>query len=169
VLLRAAAETGLDPELLAALMFVESSGRPDARSSKGALGLFQLLPGTAGDMARELGLPAPSDEQLLADPDLNARLGARYLAGLVRRFGRAGVEATDVEPALVAYNTGPARLERWLNDSGGWDAWRAEREAAGSSSLLGYAQRVLKVRDYYLEQQLFAADDSTPTPPDDVH
>ncbi|TAJ03456.1 MAG: hypothetical protein EPO68_17305, partial [Planctomycetota bacterium] len=45
----AAAETGLDVELLAAVMFAESSGRVGARSSKGALGLFQLMPGTAAD------------------------------------------------------------------------------------------------------------------------
>ncbi|TAJ07477.1 MAG: hypothetical protein EPO68_16435, partial [Planctomycetota bacterium] len=127
-----------------------------ARSSKGALGLFQLMPGTAADMARELDLPAPTEEQLLSDAELNARLGARYLAALVLRFGRAGLEETDVEPALVAYNTGPARLERLVEQSGGWDAWRDERARAGNSGLLAYAARVLKARDFYREQRLFA-------------
>jgi soluble lytic murein transglycosylase len=160
----AAAETGLDVELLAAVMFLESSGRVGARSSQGALGLFQLLPGTAGDMARELEMSAPSEEQLLSDALLNARLGARYLAALVLRFGRAGLEETDVEPALVAYNTGPARLERLVEQSGGWEAWRAERVRAGNSGLLAYAARVLKARDFYREHRLFA--DSEPVPSD---
>lgn len=152
----AAAETGLDVELLAAVMLMESSGRVGARSSKGALGLFQLMPGTAADMARALGLPEPTEHELLTDGALNARLGARYLAELVLRFGRAELEETDVEPALVAYNTGPARLERLVEQSGGWDAWRGERARAGDSSLLAYAARVLRARDFYREHRLFA-------------
>ncbi|MBM3978285.1 MAG: lytic transglycosylase domain-containing protein [Planctomycetes bacterium] len=152
---RAAEESGLEIELLAGLMFAESSARVDARSSAGALGLFQLLPGTAADMARELGLEPPDPARLLSDAELNARLGARYLAQLVLRFGRAGEHETDVEPALVAYNTGPARLERLVEQGGGWEAWRAERERAGDSSLLRYCTRVLRARDYYRDIRLF--------------
>ena len=55
----AAAESGLDPCLLAAIMYAESSGRIDAISSRGALGAFQLMPSAAGDAAKRLGLPEP--------------------------------------------------------------------------------------------------------------
>ena len=56
----AAAESGLDPCLLAAVMYAESSGRIDVVSNKGALGAFQLMPSAAGDAAKRLGLPEPS-------------------------------------------------------------------------------------------------------------
>jgi len=140
VLKQAARESGIDPYLLAGVMLAESSGRVSAKSAKGALGLFQLMPITARWRAEKLGLPAPTEEELLSDPLLNARLGADNLAWLLDTYDG------DVERALVAYNLGTGRLAKMVREAGGWEAWRAERERAGDSALLAYAARVERYR-----------------------
>ncbi|HWQ85405.1 lytic transglycosylase domain-containing protein [Brevundimonas sp.] len=91
----AAQAHGLDPKLLHALVVTESAYRADARSTAGAGGLTQLMPGTAS----ELGV---GDR---FDPVENLRGGADYLARQIRRFG-------DLRLALAAYNAGPARVAR---------------------------------------------------------
>jgi len=88
----AAARHGMDGRLLAALVWTESGFRPDAVSSAGALGLAQLMPGTA----RALGVDP-------LDPLANLDGGARYLRQQLDRFAR-------VDLALAAYNAGPGRV-----------------------------------------------------------
>lgn len=92
---QAAAEHGLDPKLLHALVATESAYRPQAVSPAGAGGLTQLMPETA----RELGV---RDRW---DPEENVRGGARYLAQQIVRF-------QDLRLALAAFNAGPARVAR---------------------------------------------------------
>ena len=89
---QAARRHGLDPRLLAALVKQESGFRADARSHAGAIGLTQLMPGTA----RELGVDPH-------DPIANLDGGARYLSQQLDRFG-------SVPLALAAYNAGPGRV-----------------------------------------------------------
>lgn len=92
----AAQKTGLDANLLRAMIRQESAGDPKAVSAKGAAGLMQLMPATAA----LLGL------RDRFDPEENIHAGARYLAGLLRRFG-------NLEHALAAYNAGPEAVERY--------------------------------------------------------
>jgi soluble lytic murein transglycosylase-like protein len=89
-----AARHGLDGRLLAALVWTESNFRPDAVSHAGALGLAQLMPGTA----RGLGVDP-------RDPMQNLEGGARYLRTQLDTFGR-------VDLALAAYNAGPGRVRQ---------------------------------------------------------
>lgn len=89
-----AARHGLDARLLTALVWTESNFRADAVSSAGALGLAQLMPGTA----RGLGVDP-------RDPLANLDGGARYLRIQLERFGR-------IDLALAAYNAGPGRVAR---------------------------------------------------------
>ncbi|MFQ3587986.1 MAG: lytic transglycosylase domain-containing protein [Fimbriimonadaceae bacterium] len=92
---RAAQSAGIDPGLLDAVVAVESSYDPNARSRAGAMGLAQLMPATAA----ELGVRNPFD------PAENLFGGARYLSQMLARFG-------DVRTALAAYNAGPGAVER---------------------------------------------------------
>lgn len=101
----AAREAGVRPALLRAMVAVESGGRAAAVSPRGAQGLLQLLPATAADEARRLGLDPDAID--LEDPATNLRLGAAYLARLLRRYD--GAEAF----ALAAYNAGPTNVDRW--------------------------------------------------------
>jgi len=99
-----ARRTGIDPFLVAAVIREESRYDPKALSRAGARGLMQLMPGTAGPMARVRGLTF-SDE-LLEDPRANVELGAAFLAGLMKEF-------RDPRLAVAAYNAGDNRLRQW--------------------------------------------------------
>lgn len=106
-LVAAGARHGVDPELLAIVTLVESGGDPHATSPVGAKGLLQLMPATASGVARERGLPEPTDAGLL-EPHVNIDLGAYYLAQQLQRF-------EGVELAAAAYNGGPTRVRSWLD------------------------------------------------------
>lgn len=150
-ILVAAKEANLEPELVAAIVFAESSGRVDARSSANALGLMQLRLATAVEQAGKLGLAPPSETDLLTNPALNIRLGAHYFRWVLDH------EEHDVERSLVAYNAGRTRLREWVTEAGGYAAWRAERQVSGKSSTLAYASKVLAQRDRFLSSGLFRA------------
>lgn len=86
---------GVDPMLVRALIQVESGYRPKARSSKGAMGLMQLMPATA----RIYKVRNPFD------PKANIEGGIRHLKSLIDRF--------DVEIALAAYNAGEGAVRKF--------------------------------------------------------
>lgn len=93
-------------DLLLAVASVESAGRADARSPRDAVGLMQLLPSTAEEVAADDGRSAPD----LTDPATSLRLGARYLRRQLDAFdGRTAL-------ALCAYNAGPGAVRRWISD-----------------------------------------------------
>jgi soluble lytic murein transglycosylase-like protein len=92
----AAVRHGLDPNLVLAVVGVESAFQPDAVSHKGAQGLMQLMPGTA----RELGVTDA------LDPTQNLDGGTRYLRMLLAQYGG------DLGRALAAYNAGPGAVKR---------------------------------------------------------
>ncbi|SHL99153.1 transglycosylase SLT domain-containing protein [Vreelandella subglaciescola] len=102
-------ENGVDPYLLMAIARRESAYNPKVRSPAGALGLMQLMPGTADDVSRSLGLPAPGRYGVL-DPALNVRLGSAYFSDTQRRYRGNRLAAT------AAYNAGPSRVDRWLGE-----------------------------------------------------
>jgi soluble lytic murein transglycosylase len=100
------AKNNLDPYLVASLIRQESEFDPTAISNKSAYGLMQLLPVVGSSMARQEGIAHFQTFQLL-DPNMNIRLGTRYLRQMLDRFG--GVE----EYALAAYNAGDNRVAEW--------------------------------------------------------
>jgi soluble lytic murein transglycosylase len=106
---RAAEKHDIDSWLLMAVARRESSFNPQARSHAGAMGLMQLMPGTAKDMARQSGIKL-SDNDDVYQPALNIDLGSGYLAGLLKRYNNNRVLA------LAAYNAGPHRVDQWLNN-----------------------------------------------------
>ena len=86
----------VSPQLIKAIVQVESSGRTYARSPKGALGLMQLMPATA----RKLGVDDP------LHPRQNLAGGIRYLKEMAYQFG-------DLDLALAAYNAGPQNVRKY--------------------------------------------------------
>jgi hypothetical protein len=113
---RLARQHGLDPDLVAIVVLVESGGGPHARSGTGALGLMQILPLTGRHIARERVLGGHSDERLL-EAGYNLDLGSWYLARQTAAFA-ADDEARTVERAAAAYNGGPGRLGHYLRGEG---------------------------------------------------
>jgi len=106
IIVREARRNHLDPYLVAGLVRQESRFEAEAVSSAGALGLMQLMPGTA----RMLEGRRVSRRQAF-DPETNIRLGTKYLAQLLARFGG------NVEKAVAGYNAGGGRVEQWSSDS----------------------------------------------------
>ncbi|MDA8016162.1 MAG: lytic transglycosylase domain-containing protein [Thermoanaerobaculia bacterium] len=93
---RASSRYGVDSLLLAAVIEIESSFDPQAVSRRGAVGLMQVLPTTAGLAA-----------EVLTEPAANIDRGAEYLQLLLKRFDG------DLELALAAYNAGPTNVRRY--------------------------------------------------------
>lgn len=89
----------------------ESAGRVDAVSPKGALGIMQLMPDTARQMAQELGVSFNLG-RLTRDADYNKQLGSAFLSKMLERYD--GEQAL----AVAAYNAGPARVDEWLERHG---------------------------------------------------
>jgi soluble lytic murein transglycosylase len=102
---------GLEPQLVAAVIYQESKFDPNAESDSGAVGLMQLLPSTGQGIADRTGGDAwtPAD---LHNPELNIRYGSWYLRHLLDKYG-------DEELALAAYNAGQTNVDRWRAEGGG--------------------------------------------------
>jgi soluble lytic murein transglycosylase-like protein len=96
LILEHARNQGVRPDLVRAVMQVESAFNPRARSPKGALGLMQLMPATA----RQYGVVNAFD------PEENVRAGVSYLRALLDRY------ENDETLALAAYNAGPNAVDR---------------------------------------------------------
>jgi soluble lytic murein transglycosylase len=96
-----------DPFLLTALIVTESSFNNWAKSHRGALGLMQIRPRTGHAMATEVNLPWDGKPTLFS-PESNIALGTYYLNKLQNRFNN------DVKLALEAYNHGPTKLQRYI-------------------------------------------------------
>lgn len=110
----AAKQNGVDPTVIKAMIRQESGFNPTAQSSKGAMGLMQLMPQTAA----ELGVKDPMD------PEQNIRAGTKYFAQLMKRY------KGDTSKALAAYNAGMGNV-----DSG---------KASGFKETRDYVSRITK-------------------------
>lgn len=136
----ASAEAGVDRSLLLALAAVESAGKANVKSHAGAIGLLQLMPATAMDLAKELRIEPEGLD--LEDPALNARLGARYLAQLLSAF------AGDEGLALAAYNAGPRKVRDWLARAADADS-RTVIDREGFAETRRHVERVLRFKAIY--------------------
>jgi murein DD-endopeptidase MepM/ murein hydrolase activator NlpD/beta-lactamase regulating signal transducer with metallopeptidase domain len=110
----AAARHGVDPDALAIVALVESSGNAGARSSSGAVGLMQIMPATATRIAQERGLGDDPPAALL-DPAHNVDVGGYYFAQQLAAFGSKADPLRSVELAAAAYNAGPRRVHAYLD------------------------------------------------------
>ncbi|GEM_PF-5144835 len=100
-----ALEEGIPVSVLYALIREESHFSADIVSAAGAVGLSQLMPSTAGDVASRMRMKTP----VLTDPQINMKLGGWYLQNLMSR-------TDSVIQALFAYNGGLTRVRRWKKE-----------------------------------------------------
>jgi soluble lytic murein transglycosylase len=107
IVLTNASRLSLDPAWVYGILRQESAFWTDARSSAGAIGLMQLMPSTAAEVARRLNDKLSHPYELL-DPARNIQLGSAYLKRVLERFNGHEVLAS------AAYNAGPRRVARWL-------------------------------------------------------
>lgn len=107
-IVRWSAVHGVDPNAVATIMQIESCGDPQAISSAGAQGLFQVMPFHF------------TDGEIMLDPETNARRGVAYFAEQLGRFGEVGL-------AFAAYNGGPGNAVKipsaWPNETQRYHYW----------------------------------------------
>jgi soluble lytic murein transglycosylase len=141
VIRQQAADKGVDAALIAAVIYAESRFREGQISSAGALGLMQITPATAREIARRSGgTEFVLDD--LADPQVNISYGVYHLRWLLDRY--AGNETF----AVAAYNAGEGNVDRWIG---------AARRAGRALSLAGipfpetraYVRSVQEVKAQY--------------------
>jgi soluble lytic murein transglycosylase len=126
-----AKEHGLDPALVAAVIYQESKFRTDAKSSSGAIGLMQLTPSTARGIAiRTHGTAFRTSD--LYNPEINIRYGAWYLHDLFAKYHSERL-------VLAAYNAGQGNVDRW----------RAAGEGIQFSETRAYVARVEHLQRIY--------------------
>lgn len=141
VIAREAELRDLDPNLVAAVINVESHWRADAVSPKGAGGLMQLMPSTAAWVAEQSGMN-DFDQQDLFQPDVSIQLGTWYLANLMKAFEQ------NMIVALAAYNGGRGNVEHWLQD-GLWDGTLDDVDQIPFGETRRYVRKVLNQYQIY--------------------
>jgi soluble lytic murein transglycosylase len=140
-----AARYDLDPALVAAVVYAESRFDEHARSSQGAVGLMQILPETADQIADQSGGLTFTTEDL-EDPRINVRYGSYYLRQALDAYDG------DLRAAVASYNAGMGVVDEWV----------AETKAEGRTKLRlrdnpypetrAYVEKVLKARRVYREE-----------------
>jgi len=128
-----ARENGIDPALLAAVIYQESKFDAGAESRSGAIGLMQLTPATAHGIALRTGGSRFRTTDLL-DPEINIRYGSWYLGNLFRKY-------RDERLVLAAYNAGQGNVDRW----------RAEGKSIAFAETRAYVDRVEHLKHVYRE------------------
>ncbi|MBL8259817.1 MAG: transglycosylase SLT domain-containing protein [Candidatus Competibacteraceae bacterium] len=134
--------SGLEAAWVYAVIRQESAFRPAARSPAGALGLMQMMPATGRDIARQSADASDGGPEELLQPEINIRLGARYLRHVAARLQDHPLLAT------AAYNAGPNKVARWLpaREPVAADLWA---ETIPYQETRSYVQRVLEYAVIY--------------------
>jgi len=157
---------GLDTHLILALIRQESGFIKNAVSPSKAMGLMQLIPGTAKETAKWIRLKNFRIPASLFDPTTNIRMGTHYLRRMVKKY--KGV----VPLALAAYNVGPGNMDRWLRqrtDLKDWATWGKEdvhdlwMDEVPWAETSFYAKAVL--RNYLLYKIIYNKEQALPLPP----
>jgi soluble lytic murein transglycosylase-like protein len=142
----AAAKHGLDPNLLFAVMRVESVFNRRILSNAGAVGLMQIMPHTGQRIAFRLGIDDFDPMQLLS-PERNLEFSAWYLASLLRRFdGRLPL-------AIASYNGGPHNVRLWMRNNPADMPLDAFLERIPFKETHRYVRRVLSFYALYRAQK----------------
>lgn len=137
----------LDPAWVVAMIEAESSCRPDAVSSEGALGLMQLVPNSGARDAYRLvyGKDQAPAAALLRDPRTNIRLGVAYLHALRKHFVQVDSDEARLLLAIAAYNCGTGLFDDGLPPAfAAWDSAEVQRWIAqhASQETRGYVIQV---------------------------
>jgi soluble lytic murein transglycosylase len=141
-----ASDKGLDPALIAAVIYEESRFR-DQTSHAGARGLMQITPDTADFIARRTG-GVQFTQADLATPQINIAYGAWFLRYLIDHYD--GNETL----AIAAYNAGQTNVDGWVERAGGPDAFDAARDVPFPETrayVANVQERRGEYRDHYAD------------------
>ena len=132
----------VDENLIYALIKAESNFEADAVSNKNAMGLMQLMPATAEEIAEKIEVEIT--ENNLLDPDVNINLGTKYISILLEKY-------ECVEVALAAYNAGIGNVDKWI-DNGTIKADGSNIENIPFKETNTYVRKIM--RDYKIYNEM---------------
>lgn len=139
VVLKYSEEYAVPAELILAVIKVESDFDSSAKSSKGAIGLMQIMPSTYEWLAGKLGDSKIS--AMLYDPSINIKYGTYYLKYLYSRFN-------SWEKAIIAYNWGEGNLSSFLEDT---DYEEGDYSSIPVKETRNYVKKVISYWEKYEE------------------
>ena len=145
-----AQEYNVDENLIYALIKAESNFNSNAKSSKDAIGLMQLMESTAQDVCKKTDLQISSDElsEKLLEPDININIGTKYLSILIQKYG-------NIEIAITAYNAGIGTVDNWI-EKGIINSDGSNVENIPYKETNNYVRKIL--RDYKIYKKLYGKD-----------
>ncbi|WP_022849844.1 lytic transglycosylase domain-containing protein [Limisalsivibrio acetivorans] len=124
----------IDPYLILALIKTESSFNKRVISHKGAVGLMQLLPGTAFYISNKTeGLTLNKAKELF-DPEMNVKLGVSYFSYLINKYN-------NVKYAIIAYNFGPGNMTRRLRSGSPLPSFYYNKVMKNYRLMMSYSSR----------------------------
>ncbi|OGX68372.1 MAG: lytic transglycosylase [Paenibacillus sp. RIFOXYA1_FULL_44_5] len=136
----------VDPLLIAAIIRVESNYRPQLESKKGAVGIMQIMPDTAGWIIKRSGFSVKTMEDL-KKPEVSIEMGAWYLHSLHQQF------SFNKTASIAAYNAGPGNVKQWLTNNT-WDGNSEHISQIPFGETRHYVQRVMYYYGKY--QKIYA-------------
>ncbi|MDR3601525.1 MAG: lytic transglycosylase domain-containing protein [Desulfosporosinus sp.] len=137
-----AAQYGVDPLIVVAVIREESKFLPQSESHKGAKGLMQLMPSTAQSISESIGDKTYSDNDLL-NPEKNIQYGTWYLASLQKVF------SNNMTLVIAAYNGGRGHVQEWIT-TGQIDPKNIRQQDIPFKETRDYVGRVLKSYQKYI-------------------
>lgn len=135
-------EYNVEDNLIFAIIKAESNFKETSKSSKGAIGLMQLMYETAEEVA--LSLDMEINEEMLYDPETNIMLGTKYFSNLMNKYNCIPV-------ALAAYNAGSGNVDTWI-DGGIIKEDGSDIENIPFKETNNYVRKIL--RDYEIYKQM---------------
>ncbi|SFU86291.1 murein transglycosylase [Xenorhabdus koppenhoeferi] len=133
----------ISPSYAMAIARQESAWNPQARSSKGASGLMQIMPKTAEHTVKSKKIQGYASSSQLMNPAMNIKIGTAYLDSVYQRFDNNRILAS------AAYNAGPTNVVRWLANTSGHLDPIAFIESIPFTETRSYVKNVLAYDMFY--------------------
>ena len=134
----------VDPHFINGIIRQESLFDSRALSPAGARGLMQIMPTTGKNLYPKTKIKKPFEADVLFEPDLNIRMGTKYVSQLNKRFGENGIHI------LISYNAGPHILKKWLKRFGHLKDLDVFIESIPYPETRRYVKHVLRNRGVYM-------------------
>ena len=132
----------VDPHLLAAIIRSETNFQTGRESSKGALGIMQIMPDTADWIIDQAQFTAVSMDDIHHRADVSIEMGSWYMQSLNKQFDQNQIAA------VAAYNAGPGNVKRWMTERV-WDGTLEQLSDVPFGETRHYIKRVFYYYDKY--------------------
>ena len=133
----------VDPNLVYAIIKQESNFKENAKSSRGAIGLMQIITSTANEVVQTIS-SINEEYYNLYDPETNINVGVKYISELIQKFDG------NIYLAIAAYNGGMGNVQKWFGaDYSNYDTLQKVVDKIEFGETRKYVKNVVRYYDYY--------------------